>query len=305
VSTEIVVTPLTATLAARVDGVDLRKTIPEVTARQIREAFWKHLVLVFPDPDGLVGLEEQTRLAALFGEPQETPAMTLLGDKGRFIVLDPRLSGGRPAPRLVAENPSRYQTVDHRPGDFGSWHTDVSFAPQLNRVGTLRAEVIPPVGGDTTWANLCAAYEALSPAWKEWLPGLKAVHAPPPGYKASIDVWQYGPDAEARFDAAFPPREHPIVIEHPDTARPALFVNPAFVVEIAGMTRQESAHLLRFLYSHITSSRFLFRHHWSPGDIVLWDELACLHLAPVDYAPHDRRNVRVTAGLATPTASRR
>jgi taurine dioxygenase len=305
VSKDIVVTPLTSSLGARVHGVDLRKDIPELVAGQIREAFWEHLVLVFPDPDGHVGPEEQTRLAALFGDPQDTPAMTFLGVEGPSVTLDARLIGGKPAPRLVVENPSRYQTVDYRPGDFGAWHTDTSFAPQLNRVGTLRAEVISPVGGDTTWANLCAAYEALSPAWKEWLPSLTAVHAPPPGYKTSIDVWQYGPDAEARFDAAFPPREHPVVIEQPDTGRPVLFVNPTYVVEIAGMTRQESSHLLRFLYSHITSSRFLFRHHWSEGDIVLWDELACLHIAPVDFAPHTRINVRVTAGLATPTAVRR
>jgi taurine dioxygenase len=302
-SNEVAVVPLTASIAARVEGLDLRKPIADDTAQQIREAFWKHLVLVFPDPEGQAGLEEQTRLAALFGEPGQLPTLRFLGDLGRFTELDPRLSQGKPDPRLAKAGSPRIE-VDPRTREFEGWHTDSSFMPQLPRVATIRAEIIPPVGGDTAWTNLCAAYEGLSPVWQEWLLGLSAVHIVPPGYKASINVWQYGQDAEERFDAEYPSREHPVVIRHPETGRPALFVNPSYVVGISGMTRQESAHVLRFLYTHITSSRFIYRHHWYPGDIVLWDEVTCLHLAPVDFAPHDRKTVRVTSGLATPTAAR-
>jgi taurine dioxygenase len=113
---------------------------------------------------------------------------------------------------------------------------------------------------------------------------------------------QYGEDAEARFDAEFPPREHPMVIEHPHSHRKSLFINPKYVVRIAGMTNKESVSMLRFLYNHIVTPDFVYRHHWSPGDIVVWDELVCVHLAPRDYHPHQRRLVRVTAGLVTPTA---
>src|SRR5262249_50082966 len=105
VSRDIVVTPLNATLAARVEGVDLRKAVPDDTAQQIRDALWQHQVLVFPDPDATVGLEEQIRLAELFGEPQETPVMALLGDGRQFTNLDPRLTHGKVAPRLLEENP--------------------------------------------------------------------------------------------------------------------------------------------------------------------------------------------------------
>jgi len=128
------------------------------------------------------------------------------------------------------------------------------------------------------------------------------VHAVPPGYKTAIEIWQYGDGAEERFDDRYPPREHPVVIEHPHSLRRSLFVNPSYVVRIAGLTDKESVAFLRLLYEHIANPAFVYRHHWSPGDIVVWDELACLHLAPQDYYPHDRRLVRVTAGLVTPSA---
>jgi alpha-ketoglutarate-dependent taurine dioxygenase len=162
--------------------------------------------------------------------------------------------------------------------------------------------VIAPVGGDTAFTSLCAAYDGLSPVMKGWLANATAVHVVPPGYKEAINLDQYGPDAEDRFDAEYPPREWPVVIEHPENGRKALFVNPAYTVHLAGMTRSESNALLRFLFSHMRSADFVYRHHWAPGDLILWDELTCLHRAPVDFAPHDRKVVRVTAGRVVPTA---
>jgi len=131
---------------------------------------------------------------------------------------------------------------------------------------------------------------------------LHAVHAPHAAYKSSIQFEQYGEDAEARFDAEFPPREHPVVIEHPHSRRRALFVNPKYVVRIAELNNKESVTLLRFLYNHIATPDFVYRHHWTLGDIVVWDELVTVHLAPRDYHPHPRRIVRVTAGLVAPTS---
>jgi taurine dioxygenase len=134
-----------------------------------------------------------------------------------------------------------------------------------------------------------------------WLAGASAIHIVPEGFKEGINLDRYGPDADARFDAEFPPREWPLVIRHPETGRKALFVNPGYVVHIVGLKRAESHALLRFLCHHVASTSFTYRHHWRPGDLVLWDEVTALHRAPDDFAPHDRKVVRVTAGRATPT----
>ena len=295
----LVITKLTSTIGARVEGLDLSGPVPEAVHLELQQALWDSHVLIFPGRD--VGMEEQVRLVSCFAEVQPMPVFRFLGERNPAIALDFRGGGvvdrdGQTQRPVVISNPPRL--VQEYPG----WHTDVSFTPVLPKVGSLRAEVLPPVGGDTCFASLTAAYEALSPVMQDWLVNLKAVHAPPPGYKESINIWEYGDDAEARFDAEFPPREHPIVIEHPHTHRLAIFVNPGFTVRIAGMTDPESVNILRFLYNHSTTASFVYRHHWSPGDIVVWDELVCLHLAPKDYQPHDRRLVRIIGGTVAPVS---
>jgi taurine dioxygenase len=167
----------------------------------------------------------------------------------------------------------------------------------------LRAEVIPPIGGDTCFASLSAAYDALSPMMQAWLAEAKAVYLVPDGFKEGINIHQYGPDAEARFDAEYPPREWPLVIRHPETGRKALFIVPGYVAHVVGLKRPESHALIRFLCRHVASASFVYRHHWHPGDLVVWDEVMALHRAPDDFAPHHRKVVRVTAGRQVPTAA--
>ena len=307
-SEDVTLTPITSTIGARVEGFDIREdTIPDSVIDKLREGLWRHNVLVFPGQN--VGLEGQQKLTGFFGEVQPLPIFTFLGEKNAGLAIDPNGGGN-----VGKDGQTRKVSFDRRPAassvrdaqerlsEYQGWHTDSSFTPQLVQAASLRAEVIPPVGGDTSFTSLCAAYDALSPVFQEWLKTLKAVHIVPPGYKSSIQIWQYGEDAEERFDTEYPPREHPVVIEHPHSHRLALFVNPGYVLRIAGMTDKESIHTLRFLYNHIATSDFVYRHHWHPGDIVVWDELVCLHLAPQDYHPHERRVVRVTAGLATPAS---
>ena len=304
----VTITPLTGSIGARVTGVDLRHDVPDDVADRIRGAFARHCVLVFPNEYD-IGAEEQTRLAALFGEPQPLAIFQFLGALSSSITFDP---GSKIAKTAEESAPKPTAVHDDRmarelqalglAGEFDGWHTDSSFTPWLPRVAVLRAEVISPVGGDTGFTSLCAAYDALSPTMKRVLGDLTAVHIVPAGYKEGINVWRYGPDAEARFDAEYPPREWPIVIEHPESGRRALFVNPAYTVHIMGMKRAESNALLRFLFGHIAGAAFQYRHHWSPGDLVLWDEVTALHRAPDDCAQSDRKVVRVTAGRCVPSA---
>lgn len=299
------VTPLTGSLGAQVDGVDLSQDIPPAVAARIRAAFAEHLVLVFRSETPATP-EQQHRLAALFGEPQPLEVFQFLGAQQASITFIP---GSRIAEERAASAPKPSAAVPRESlqniglaGEFDGWHADSSFTPWLPKAAVLRAEVIPPVGGDTGFANLCAAFDALSPTLQSWLTGAKAVHIVPDGFKEGVNLSAYGPDAEARFDERYPPREWPLVAAHPESGRKALFVNPGYTVHIAGLARAESHMLLRFLCRHIASTSFTYRHHWRRGDLVVWDEAFALHRAPNDFAPHERKVVRVTAGRQTPTA---
>lgn len=305
---ELTITPLSGSIAAQIGGVDLSRDIPPAIAAQIRAAFAAHLVLVFRN-DGVRTSEEQHRLAALFGEPQPLAIFQFLGARQPSIMFDPgsRIVASDAAAAPKASRPILAQDLRGIGigGEFDGWHSDSTFTPWLPRAAVLRAEVIPPVGGDTSFSSLCAAYDALSPTMQNWLADVSAVHIVPEGFKEGINLTQYGPDAEARFDAEYPPREWPLVIAHPETGRRALFINPGYVVHITGLKRAESHALIRFLCRHIASTSFVYRHHWRPGDLVVWDEMMALHRAPDDFAPHDRKVVRVTAGRVVPTAPAR
>lgn len=299
------VTPLTGSIGAQVEGVDLNREIAPGVADQVKAAFAEHLVLVFRNAQASTP-EQQHRLAALFGEPQPLELFQFLGAPQASITFNPgsRIAqdGAASAPKPSAIVPREYLQNIGLAGEFDGWHADSSFTPWLPKAAVLRAEVIPPTGGDTGFASLCAAFDALSPTMQSWLTGAKAVHIVPDGFKAGINLAAYGPDAEARFDERYPPREWPLVITHPESGRKALFVNPGYTVHVVGLARAESHALLRFLCRHIASASFTYRHHWCPGDLVAWDEAFALHRAPNDFAPHERKVVRVTAGRQTPTA---
>jgi taurine dioxygenase len=150
---------------------------------------------------------------------------------------------------------------------------------------------------------MASAYDALSPALQHWLETLTAVHTVPPGYRQAIGLPQYPKEIRDQFEETFAAKSHPVVVRHPVNGRKLLFVNPAYTVVIERLNRRESHMLLRFLFNHLARPDFVYRHRWSAGDFVIWDELATLHLAPEDFAPHPRRVVRVTSGLVTPTAA--
>jgi taurine dioxygenase len=280
---------LTTTIGAEISGVNLR-SLRAHEADRIREELDHHSVLVFHDQH--LNLDEQSHFAEVFGPLEPLQSLKFLG-WSHVLTLD----------GLVAARSERRPTeqwVEH-----AGWHTDSSFTRAVPRAAVLRAEIIPPVGGMTSWVNMCAAFEALSPTMCEWLKTLSAVHSYPPGYREKIGVDKLPQDVQDRFDAEFSPRAHPVVFKHPRSGRCGLFVNPTYTTHIVGLAAKESRMLLNFLFTHFSNSDFIYRHLWHEGDIVVWDELATLHLAPdaAEYAPHRRRVVRVTAGLEAPVAA--
>ena len=264
-------TPLTGVFGATVTGGRLN----DVTdASPIWELLRQHLVLVFRGQEFTHA--DHSRLAHLMGQP--TPAHPVVPghpDYPEMLILDAQ-QGGKNA----------------------MWHTDVTFIETPPAASILVADTVPPFGGDTLWSDTRSAYENLSPAIRNTIEELVAVHriSPLAYWGEPFDTALSRDDADYLFQLALkqPPVAHPVVRIHPDTQRPSLFVNPGFTTHIAGLSRIESEHILRLLYAHMTQPEFTLRHQWQTGDVVMWDNRSTMHYAANDYGSVDRRMRRIT-----------
>ncbi|EIW67155.1 hypothetical protein TREMEDRAFT_69718 [Tremella mesenterica DSM 1558] len=168
---------------------------------------------------------------------------------------------------------------------YDLWHVDQTFTP--NTPGTTFFWVLEsPVsgGGDTAFTNLAAAYEALSPAYRSTLHDLELHHT-------SASVGEIGRVGQERALKEAVNTTHPLVIEHPVTKNPVLFINPTIARSVVGFKPEESAHLLDFLHNHIKSLDFSCRLRWEPGTVVVWDQRTVAHSAVPDFADGSRRHM--------------
>jgi taurine dioxygenase len=168
------------------------------------------------------------------------------------------------------------------------WHSDVSWRAEPSLGSILRALKVPDVGGDTLWADMTAAYDALSPSMKQMLEGLVAVH--------SIEALARYVDRETieEYLKQFPPQEHPVIRTHPETGKKAIYVNIAHTRRIKGLSPQESAWLLEQLCRYADIPEFQCRFRWEAGSIAFWDNRSTQHYASADYFPKERFMDRVT-----------
>jgi taurine dioxygenase len=272
--------PLTSSIGAVVQDVQLA-TIDDIGARAIRGALSEHGVLVFPGQH--LTREQQVECTARFGAVHGHPV--------------PEFLFGAAEPVAVVEN-----DAEKLPQTDQQFHVDYSFSTRIPDLAVLQAEVLPPNGGDTMWANVGAAYDALSPRVRELLEGLTARH------DAGDKFWwemrrTLGEEPSERAREHFQGNSHPIVCAHPVTGRRLLFVNPGYTVAIDQLSASESAGVLRMLFDHLNHPAFHYRHRWSAADVVVWDEHLTAHMGPFDFAPHHRRLARVTAGSTAPVAA--
>ena len=256
----IEVAPLTAALGAEVTGVDLRRPLDAETRAEVEEAWLQHLVLFFRDQT--LSMDEHLQLALQFGEIYNHP------------VYQPRRDEGRPEIFELISGPEQPYVAER-------WHTDITFEPEPPKASVLRGVEVPAAGGDTMWANMYAAYEALSDRMQRLLSGLRAIHEP--GFFYQIAT----PEQKRHFDER-PPVTHPVVRTHPVTGRKGLFVNETFTRAIEGMKEPESQALLGFLYRHIDTSEFHVRFHWTPDALAIWDNRCTQHRVVADR-PEARR----------------
>lgn len=171
------------------------------------------------------------------------------------------------------------------------WHTDGAYLAQPHSVSMLYAIEVPTENGvavgDTRFAGMGAAYDALPNDTKKRLDGLRAVHSLLHRYGTKT-----GAADMAQRSLEFPPASHPLVIEHPATGRKCLYISEGYTTHIEGIPKDESDALLGALCEHVVRPEFIYRHSWSPGELVIWDNLATLHHATFDYALPQRRLMR-------------
>ncbi|MGD9616112.1 MAG: TauD/TfdA dioxygenase family protein [Alphaproteobacteria bacterium] len=267
------VEPVSRHVGAEIGGVDLSAPIADEAFTEIRGAFGRYGVVFFRDQ--LLTPEQHLAFAERFGPI----------NINRFFATVP----GYKMIAEVRKEPDQTRNIG------GGWHTDHSYdeAPALGSM--LYAREVPTTGGDTLFASMYAAYDALSEGLKATLDGLRARHS-------SRHV--FGPEAMARrgdltgrlgnAELATQDAVHPVVIRHPLTGRKALYVNPGFTLGFEGWSDEESRPLLDYLYRHAVRPEFTCRFHWRKGSLALWDNRSTWHFAVNDYHGERRLMHRVT-----------
>ncbi len=270
---------LAGNIGAEVGGVNAAADLSDETAAQVRAALLRHKVIFLRDQEldyaGQVAFAQ--RLGSLtLGHP------TLASPPGRPFLeeIDSKL-GGR----------TNY------------WHTDVTFVERPPAFTLLRAVVIPPVGGDTIWANTVTAYESLPAELRDLADRLRIVHTNAFDYAATAGREERpDPALEARqqeFVSRIFVTEHPAVRVHPETSERSLVLG-GFARSVAGFTPQAGRDLIRTLQDYITRPEQTVRWQWRVGDLAIWDNRATQHYAVFDYGTEHRRGERVTVAGPVP-----
>jgi taurine dioxygenase len=270
----ISVTPLTPVLGAEIGGVDLARPLPQAVLEEIERAFLEFSVVFFRDQH--LTPEQHIAFAECFGRI----------DINRFF----KAVDGYPQIAEVRKEAGQKSNIG------GAWHTDHSYDQVPAKGSLLYGREVPPVGGDTLFSSMYAAYEALSPGLQKTLEGLKALHSSRHVFGASARQLASS-DLKGRIgnpELATQDAVHPVVIVHPETGRKAIYVNAGFTVGIEGWSVEESEALLGYLYKHAVRPEFTARFRWQPGSLAFWDNRSTWHLALNDYAGYRRLLHRIT-----------
>jgi len=283
----IAVIPQPSGFGAQVRGVNLALPLDLPTRAAVLAAWAAHGVIAFPDQ--ALSLEAQEAFTLSLGAFGEDPFVKPMAGHAHILEL-------RREPHETTPN-------------FGSgWHSDWSFQPAPPAATILHAKVIPPVGGDTLFADCTAAFAALSPAMQSLCEGLNAVHSAKLPYGRD---GAYARESGTRTmqiitgEAAEATQLHPLVRVHPVTGKKALFCSPTYTIGLEGMTHDEGYAILGFLFKHITQPQFIYRHHWAPDMLLIWDNRRMLHFAEGGYDGHLRLLHRTTVAGEPPIPARK
>lgn len=264
------VRPLTPTIGAIIDGVDLSGPLDKKIIEEISQALVTYHVIFFEKQN--LTPARHIEFAREFGDRvQILPVLESIAGVPEIIVLD---------------------THEKNPPTNDVWHTDETCIADPPIGTILTAEIIPPIGGDTCWASSIAAYNALSEPFRKFLDGLTAMHDVRKNYRVEDTKGDDKKWAEAL--AKHPPVAHPVVRTHPVTGKKGLFVNGCFTTRIVELSKVESDTVLNYLYAHQAKPEFIVRWKWSVGDVAFWDNRLTQHYALADYMPYRRVMHRAT-----------
>lgn len=267
---KLVVDPAHPAVGARATGVDLRDPITDDMAQQIRAAFTEHSVLCFPGQE--ITNDHQADFAALFGK----------ADTADRTKEDPDSKQSKRGVMYVSNIREDGKPIGVLPDGEMHFHSDGAHRDKPYRATTLFAIEVPNIGGETKFAGMAAAYEALPPAQRGLLDTLEARH-----------VFNYNKTTreEMRRDDDVSHAIHPLVKMHPDSGRKSLYVSRLMTCNIVGMADDQSEDLLLSLFDHCERPEFVYTHNWKPGDLVIWDNRSVNH-ARNDFPADQRRLLR-------------
>jgi taurine dioxygenase len=276
------ITPLGATLGARIEGIDLSRPLSPGQVAGILQAFGRYAVLCFPQQN--LDPAQQKAFAARFGALEIN------------VAADHYTVPGHPEVMVLSNIVENGRAIGL--ADAGQdWHTDMSYSKPIAFLNVLHAIEVPhrdgrPLGS-TEFLDMCRAWEELPADVRRRLEGRTATHDFDKFWREMLKRpgTQRKPlTLEQRRQK--PPVSHPIALRHPISGRTALYCNVGYVTQIDGMPEAESRELLDIVFRHQVQARFKYVHHWKKGDVLAWDNLWTMHNAVADYDPNERRHMR-------------
>ena len=267
------IVPLGAMLGAEIRGLDLTDKIDQGQSEAPNAALMAQKVLVFRDQD--ITSDQHLAFGRMFGEVTIHPFVPHLPEMPEMLVLDNH-----------QDNPVLSTDM---------WHSDETFREEPPMGSILRCREMPPVGGDTMWADMTAALGGLSDKMQGFLSGLEAIHDFKPFRRrfAGLPVKERH-EKLAEFEERYPNPVHPVVTTHPVTGDKVLFINEQFTLAIKDMREDESRTLLDFLFTLPRIPEYQFRLSWEKNTIAFWDNRPTQHYAANDYFPQRRTMHRIT-----------
>ncbi len=261
--------PLAPLIGAEILDIDLSKPISDESAAALRAIWHENCIVLFRDQT--IGEEDQVRFAQCFGEPSM-----------RLLNRHDGTSKSHPGVMFISNIRENGQLIGALPDGEMMFHSDQCYIERPAMASMLYAIEVPSRGGNTLFGNMYAAYDALPPALKTRLAGMRA-----------LNVYDYEGNpthrGEARPEA--PQQTHPIFRTHPETGRKALYVNRLMTDHIIGMDRGESDRILNVLFDHMENPAWIYEHFWRPGDLLMWDNRCAVH-ARSDFDASERRLLR-------------
>ncbi len=273
---------LSDALGGEINGIELRPDCGDDLIADIRAALLEHQVLVFRGQS--LSPEQQVGFSRRFGDlVVRISGEFLHPEYPEVLVLSNRVVDGGAEGASIAYA-----------GQF--WHSDLTYAARPSMGSMLHALEVAEEGGDTAWANMYMAYDALSADTRARIDGLSAVHVRDrrKNPRTPLDD-KFDRDVNAYYAIEVPDSLHPMVRTHPETGRRALYVSPRFTVAIDGMDNALAQPLLDELFEHQIRPEFIYRHKWRQGDLVFWDNTSTIHLACGGIEPPGIRHLHRTS----------